>query len=429
MARQLSQDKALILSRWRTEAAAGNEASVVNRLSRSDFYDHIPVFLDRLCAILRGEQVSNTLTARQHAANRWQQGLNFEEVVHEWSLLRWLLMEWIAEHSPQAGLDWPSMQRAYRLLGRALDTGIEKSLVEFNQLQRRKASNRVRSLEATLEERDGLDEQRGHSLHEAAHDLRGSLSGISLVTDLLKARQLDEKTRSLVGMLSGSVAALRQMFDELLDLARLEAGHEERNIASFDAAELFHELRQSLNPLAEQRHLSLTGHGPEALTVEGDAAKVRRIAQNLILNALKYTSAGSVEISWQAESRGHWSFRVHDTGDGLPEPVTAALAKDPDDAERAAQRPAEGTEDATGAPSARPAQAADGVEHGDGIGLSIVHHLCRLLDGVLEVESKLGDGTTFRVLLPAEYRGKSQPLRSTLHANISSDSRVRQVEE
>ncbi|MGH8160868.1 MAG: sensor histidine kinase [Gammaproteobacteria bacterium] len=403
----LNQDKALILSRWRTEAGAGNDARIVSRLSRSDFYDHIPVFLDHLCAILRGERASNTFTARQHAANRWQQGLNFEEVVHEWNVLRWLLMEWIPERAPQTGLDWPSLQKAYRLLGRALDKGIEKSLVEFNQIQRRTASIRVFSLQATITERDGLDVQRGHDLREAAHDLRGSLSGITMVTELLQARPLDEKTRSLVEMLSGSVVVLKQMFDELLDLARLEAGHEERNIAPFDAAELFRELSQSLHPVAEQQRLSLTGRGPEALAVEGDAAKVRRIAQNLILNGLKYTSTGSVEISWQADSREQWSFRVHDTGCGLPEPVAAALAKDADDDERTARRPAERTEGSAAAPSALPEQAADAVEHGEGIGLSIVHHLCRLLDGVLEVESNSGQGTTFRVLLPAEYREKS----------------------
>ena len=85
---------------------------------------------------------------------------------------------------------------------------------------------------------------------------------------------------------------MRHLLDDVTVLARLQAGQEERRVAPFDAAELLRRLCDDVRPLADAKKLSLALDGPATLTVEGDAVKVRRIAQNLLLNALKYTRAG-----------------------------------------------------------------------------------------------------------------------------------------
>lgn len=83
-----------------------------------------------------------------------------------------------------------------------------------------------------------------------------------------------------------------------MNLARLQAGHELRDVKPFDAALLMTELCDSLQFMATERALYLRRKGPPALPVEGDAMKTRRIAQNLLLNALRYTTDGGATVSW-----------------------------------------------------------------------------------------------------------------------------------
>jgi signal transduction histidine kinase len=88
--------------------------------------------------------------------------------------------------------------------------------------------------------------------------------------------------------------ALHLLLNDLVDLARLEAGHEHRQLASFDAARVVRELGATFKPLADERSLFLHAEGADTLQVEGDPVKLQRIAQNLILNALHYTDRGGV---------------------------------------------------------------------------------------------------------------------------------------
>ncbi len=149
------------------------------------------------------------------------------------------------------------------------------------------------------------------------------------------------------------------------------------------------------------------------MAVEGDAVKVRRIAQNLILNALHYTDRGGVRVTWEAidtiDAR-RWLLCVKDTGpgfdDGAATPVAAALKEGTDDlntVERA------GEQVGMAAPEIQPARTLDREstsrphKAGEGIGLSIVKRICELLDATLELQTSPGQGTTFRVNFPRSY--------------------------
>ncbi len=110
------------------------------------------------------------------------------------------------------------------------------------------------------------------------------------------------------------------MLDDVMNLARLQAGQEHLEIKQFDAARLLRELCEEMHAQAEERDLYLEADGPAALIVEGDAVKVRRIAQNLLINALKYTRAGGVTVEWgdsKENDSDRWMFSVHDTGPGF----------------------------------------------------------------------------------------------------------------
>ena len=145
-----------------------------------------------------------------------------------------------------------------------------------------------------------LEKRRADLWQQAAHDLRGNLGVVSNVAQGLSLRDLPGDRRDeFVALLSNNVSALRRLLDDVTVLARLQAGQEERRVAPFDAAEVL--APPVRRRAAARRRQEACRSGPSARTtlqVEGDAIKVRRIAQNLLLNALKYTRAGGVVLAW-----------------------------------------------------------------------------------------------------------------------------------
>jgi signal transduction histidine kinase len=148
---------------------------------------------------------------------------------------------------------------------------------------------------------------------------------------------------------------------------------------------------------------------------EGDAVKVRRIAQNLILNALKYTESGGVLVSCVEVATGaapRWALSVQDTGVGLDAGVVAPLAHALSAATKEAHAVALETAKGQSArelgtvatlPSGSSSKGTAAEQPSEGVGLSIVKRLCELLDASIELESQPGRGTTFRVIFPRQY--------------------------
>ncbi|HET6654866.1 MAG TPA: sensor histidine kinase [Gammaproteobacteria bacterium] len=404
LADHLGEQRDAILSGWKAEAEKDREQSMLAELSRSEFYDHIPQFLDRLHAAFCGENGSDVAeAAREHGAHRWQQGRPVAQVVREWGLLHRILMQRIAASWEPVELNPESYRRAFEVLSESIEDAIAASLGEYHAHLQVQADARVRDLEAVLDEREEMDQARSENLHQASHDLRGSLQAIRLASHILTRRPLDEQTRAIVERIRDAAESLYRMLNDLLDLARLEAGRETREISGFNAAALLHELCDGLQSTADSKGLSLKAHGPATLRVRGDPMKVQRIAQNLVLNALKYTSQGDVEVEWKRDSPERWQFLVRDTGPGLKASSGGAYA---------ASLEAAGDEGKTAPPSRKaggrspaqsPSAAPDVAAHGEGVGLAIVHRLCNLLDAVLDVDSEPGHGTTFTVLLPTKY--------------------------
>jgi signal transduction histidine kinase len=167
--------------------------------------------------------------------------------------------------------------------------------------------------------------------------------------------------------------------------------------------------------MAAERTLLLTFDGPDIFRVEGDAIKIRRIVQNLVINAIKYTLHGGVSVSWgenvEADT-GRWFIQVSDTGPGFHAGPGAMLAGALEVATDQAKTVA-GGEVSGDVPHVKGLQSISSAvridtravhqQQGEGIGLSIVKRLCELLDAAIEVDSKIDEGTTVRVLLPRRY--------------------------
>jgi signal transduction histidine kinase len=399
LAESLAQERDFILKRWRAEVGVVGEEKPIEALSRGEFYDHIPDFLEQLCARLRGDSAGPPKAARQHGAHRWQQGLSFVEVIHEWSLLHRVLIEQISALWEAVSLNPQALQQAYWLLAGEVDKAIAASLTEYQAGLRTQAEIRMHNLEAALAHHKDMDTARGQGLHQASHDMRGSLQAIQVSCHLLQKQSLAEEPRTIVERLTQASESLHTLCNDLLDLARLEAGREQCQLGDFDAAALLLDLVTAMQSAAEDQGLTLRTQGEGALPVRSDEAKLRRIAQNLILNALYYTTAGEVVVGWHANPPSGWSFYVQDTGPGMAstqtDPYTANL--------EGAQRGNATTADTAGESGklVGPRQARG---HGEGIGLAIVHQLCELLDAVLEIDSETGSGTTFHVRLPSNRK-------------------------
>ncbi|MBA2565534.1 MAG: sensor histidine kinase [Gemmatimonadetes bacterium] len=432
LAAHLASRREQILEAWRAAADRDPALATASHLTRSQFIDHIPQVLNSYEERLRaaGVTVATELGDEQgkrasderrtislHGRHRWQQGYNLTELTRELGVLNLTLMEELEAYArDRAGLHGQVMPAARRSLGLLLGHAVTDSVAEYFRLQQIEAAGRMRKLEQALAHVSGTATERTTALRMATHDLRGSLSVVEGAASMLQLADLPDAERTrMLGLVQRGMGSLHQMLTDLMDLARLDAGQERRHLQTFDASALLTDLCHASEQIAEARGLTLTAEGPSDLVVQGDPIHVRRIAQNLLLNAIKYTHEGEVRLTWEEQDPQRWSFSVRDTGPGIDLSSSALFAGELGEA----------TADAHELEGKSAAMLADGEtpqEHrafasergekresavrgqGEGIGLSIVKRLCELLDAGLEVESQPGAGSTFRVLLPRRYK-------------------------
>lgn len=418
LASYLHSRRAAILAAWSRSAQHDPEVTTSSTLSRVQFYDHIPAMLDALEDRLRAARLHDALDAKReeasnaggHGLQRWQQGYDDREVMREWISLNACLADELARFAEaRPTVATATLSEAWRRVAEFSLTGMSESVAQYAHLQRAEATGRVSALEDALAQLGELERQRAEAWREAAHDLRGNLSIVENVTAVMQLKGASGKALRLLGR---SVASLTTLLNDLTAQARLDAGHETRDVRPFDAAAELAGLSATLTPLATERGLFLDTEGPDSLNVDGDRVKVCRIAQNLILNALAYTSHGGVKVAW-AETEGtprRWTLSVQDTGPGLDTHGTAPLSvaldtatRDGQEVEREAAKRGDPTADPTPAPTLASHSDRSASSAGEGIGLSIVKRLCELLDASLELQTRAGEGSTFRVTFPAHY--------------------------
>jgi signal transduction histidine kinase len=425
LAAYLGKRREAILRAWRDAVDSDPHLTAASTTTRAQFVDHIPAVLDafewRLSARLESEQAKareeQKESASEHGLHRWQQGYDQPETMCEWGHLHLCLLQELDNFQAlNADVAPVVMQMARRDLVQLCSDGVSASASRYAHLQQREAATRVVELEAALAQLQELERARAEAWREAAHDLRGRAHAIASASAVLTRDGVPEQHRSRFSeMLRLGVGSLNKLLGDLMDQARLEAGHERRQITHFDVATVLKEYCDTTRPVAADKGLFLVARGAEPLMVDGDSAKIQRIVQNLVLNALKVTESGGVKVTWEAsenERRPQWTLCVQDTGPGFKRgsatPLARVLKHATDEAHEVEQRNTargETTPHAEPAPTL-PSQtpASPGLARaGEGIGLSIVKRLCEMLDASLELESTEGEGTTFRIIFPRRY--------------------------
>jgi signal transduction histidine kinase len=422
IAEHLKDRQGAIVHTWQRAIARDPELTDGESLPRSELIDHIPALLDAFDLALRqtadaGTPVesSGLAAGAAHGLQRWQQGYNLREVTRELGKLNecvTLELDHYTKAHPQLSIE--ALTQVRQVWTNLCSRDIEESVSQYFALQQREAAGHVSDLEQALDEIRQLERERADLWRQAAHDLRGNLGVVANVSVGLTRHGRSDATREdFVRILVRNVTSLHQLLDDVTSLARLQAGREKRHLESLDVTTILEPLCEGIRPLAAHRNLFLKVDGPAGLGVDGDAVKIRRIAQNLILNAVKYTRQGGITVTWGDSEPGdpkRWLLCVKDTGPGFRtesgQPIAAALeTRTGIEAESNTTSASEREDSALlDQLSIRdtPVRSLRG-DAGEGIGLSIVKRLCEMLDATLEMQSVPGQGTIFRIFFPRFY--------------------------
>jgi signal transduction histidine kinase len=418
-----------ILRLWWKLSSSDPQQTTKHSLTRAQFNDHVPQVLDAFERTLRarpgGREAKRAENATKqeeikHGLHRWQQGYRLQELLLDWGHLERALSTELEAYTlahPEFGVE--ALLEASRQIATLVNDSMCQSAAQYERMQQAEATAHIGELRSALEKVNAIERHRAAMIHQAVHDLNSNVFSVSVAVQGLGTGGVAEAERiQFTSLLKQGVHEVSVMLGELMDLARLEAGQEEREIAPLDVAALIVELVRVNQPVAESRGLFLKSEGSSSLQVQGDPAKVRRLLQNLVLNALKYTHRGGVIVSW-GEEKVNWWLTVADTGPGLSAGPSSPLVEGLIEATANAREADENTELAGGKASnvLTPESGRDrddaadtpASESGEGVGLSIVKRLCELLDASMEIATSPETGTTFRIMFPREYRAATDP--------------------
>jgi signal transduction histidine kinase len=263
----------------------------------------------------------------------------------------------------------------------------EHRLREEEQRYREQAESRARRESVLRRELEEVTESRARLVRGFSHDLKNPLGAADGHAALLESGvfgELEPKQQESIQRIRGALHSALALINDLIELARSEAGQLKIELALLDPCRLAAEVSEEHRAAAEAHGLEFSVELPEVLpNLESDANRVRQILGNLLSNAIKYTPAGGhVTLSarireWGPERRpGRWlCLAVHDTGPVIPKEMQPKLFQEF-------------------------VRLTTGAEPGVGLGLAISQRIAQLLGGELTLESEPGKGSTFTLWLP-----------------------------
>jgi signal transduction histidine kinase/CheY-like chemotaxis protein len=263
-------------------------------------------------------------------------------------------------------------------------------------------SDTNRGVVALYSELDGRAEQLRHAselktkfLSNMSHEFRTPLNSVLALSRLLLDRidgDLTPEQERQVGYIRRSAESLLELVNDLLDLAKVEAGKVDIKPSAFTVGELFGGLRGALRPLLTSQAVDLIFEIPDQVpNLFTDEGKVTQILRNLISNALKFTEQGEVRVSASFEAdKERVKLSVRDTGIGIAPQDQARIFEEFSQVETKIQKRFKGT----------------------GLGLPLSRSLAELLGGELTMESIAGQGSVFTLSIPPERGDPSRPQRT-----------------
>ena len=243
-------------------------------------------------------------------------------------------------------------------------------------------------LDSQAEELRRATELKSQFLAYMSHEFRTPIGSIQSIARLLIDRvdgPLTPEQVVQVKFIQSTSAEFSEMVDDLLDLAKVEAGRVDISPAWFELVDLFSALRGMFKPVLTNSEVTLIFEEPRDVpALFNDDRKLAQILRNFISNALKFTTKGEVRVSAIRNEDGTVTFAVADTGIGISPEFHHAIFQDFIQVDSPIQKRLRGT----------------------GLGLSLSKRLAELLGGTVSLQSELGSGSTFAVNLPARLPGR-----------------------
>ncbi len=252
------------------------------------------------------------------------------------------------------------------------------------EIQRDDLSRANDDVERKAKELEQASRYKSDFLANMSHELRTPLNSSLILAKLLADNtegNLSDEQVKYAQTIQSSGNDLLALINDILDLSKIEAGHMEVRAEPVPLGRMLHDLTRIFEPIAGQRGLIFTAKQEGEFALTTDRQRLEQILKNLLSNAFKFTEKGSVELTIRPHGDRQIAFAVQDTGIGIDRDKQQAVFD--------AFRQADGT--------------ISRKYGGTGLGLSISRELARLLGGHIELVSEPGEGSTFTIILPAEY--------------------------
>lgn len=380
-----------ILKNWVAAVHQERQIESANDLPHTAIENHVSYVLAAMATVLSQSQNSEIQpiveASLHHGVLKAEQGFEPSEIAREYCLLRQAIFSTLEPELLQGA---PSeLLRAVRLIDAVVDEAtaqcfkryVDERLGELEQVQSQ--------LKLTNQELTRLLRANQDNLSHLAHELKTPLTSIIGYSDLFLRQQKQEADiKDSVGNLEHIERVLRNgrqllhLINDSLEVSRYEAGEMKLQAVPTNVRSLIKNVIEVLEPLARAKDLTMSidvHSAPEQVLT--DSLRLQQIITNLASNAIRYTDSGSVEVTCQMLANQQWAIAISDTGLGISLEDQAHIF-DPYVQASSSTKP----------------QLPDST----GLGLAIVSRLVKLLQGRIELISKVGVGSTFTVVFPLQ---------------------------
>jgi signal transduction histidine kinase len=395
-----------ILDQWVKAVYQDQQIEATNELTFKAVRDSLPRVLKALATVLSESETSDLQTvvdaSLEHGTLRAQQGFEPAEIAREYRLLRFVIFSFLEEDLLQGSAQ--EVLRAVRLIDTVIDEAIARCFNSYTQGRLQELKQLQSQLRLTNQELTRLVRANKDSLSHLAHELKTPLTSIIGYADLFLRQQRQQaelkdthaNLESIERVLKNGRLLVR-LINDTLEISRYDAGQMKLQPTLTDVRNLINFVLEMIEPLARAKELSLVVEcdGLSATRyananakrerapsqVSTDPLRLQQILTNLLSNAIRYTESGSIHLQCWTVSQQQWAISVTDSGIGISRDAQAQIFNPYFREVNAPQ-----------------VQSSDGT----GLGLAIVSRLVQLMDGEIKVDSQLGKGSTFTVILPLE---------------------------
>ncbi|MGM3304937.1 sensor histidine kinase [Anabaena sp. WFMT] len=389
----LADKNDIILDKWVIAVRQDKQIESADNLSFSAIKNHIPYILKAIVTVLstyESNDFKSIVTASwEHGVIRAAQGFNSEEIAREYHHLRTVICDVIQEDLLEGTPR--DIIRAFRLINTVLDEAIARCFNSYVDERLRELDHLYKTLMLHNQELTRLVNANRENLSLLTHDLKQPLASIIGYSDLFlrQYQKTDEKETShniehIERVLRNGRQLLR-LINDLLEVSRYESGKIKLELTSPDVCEIITNVCEMLEPLAAEKKLDLIVNCEQKnQKIITDAFQLQQIIINLVSNAIRYTESGTINITFHISDNQRWEFIVDDTGIGITPENQKQIFE----------------------PYFRCTTQKSHLPDSSGLGLTIVSHLVKLLQGEIKLVSQVGVGSSFTVILPLQIEMK-----------------------